>query len=113
MGILKGISCSGYVVASYFFRSNQLGQLWDTMTSDNATNHELSLISQAGFVAFDPEFLDIIGHEAVVEKMFNVSAGVHEAPVWLPETNQIIFTPIGENFLYNIDLNSDPVTHYL
>ena len=101
------------MVRDFFFRSNRLGQLWDTITSDNATNQELALISHASFVAFDPEFLDIIGPEADVEKMFNVSVGVHEAPVWLPDTNQIIFTPLGENFLYNIDLNSDPVTHYL
>ena len=38
---------------------------------------------------------------------------VHEAPVWLPDTNTVIVSPLPESHQLVIDLNSDPVFHVM
>jgi len=80
-----------------------------TTTNDTAVNNELVQISRANFIAFDSAFFDIIGPNATCEKMFNVSMAVHEAPLWLPDTNTIIVSPQNQSYQIVIDLNSDPV----
>jgi hypothetical protein len=83
-----------------------------TTTDDDNTDSEFSAcVSRSSFIAFHVAFYDIIGANAICEKMFNVSEGVHEAPIWLPEVNKLLVSPLNQSFQLLIDLNSNPVCH--
>ena len=79
------------------------------MTDNDAVNNDLAKIREAEFIAFNPDFFRIMGTKATCEKIFDVPTAVHEAPVWLPDTNTIIFSPQNQSYQLVIDLNSDPV----
>jgi gluconolactonase len=55
---------------------------------------DLATVKAADFIAFDASFFDVIGTDATVEKLiaFPGVAHVHEAPVYLPETNELLFS---------------------
>lgn len=74
-------------------------------------NSKLAIVSKASFIAFDAVFFDIVGPNAICEKIFNVSEGVHEAPIWLPGINKLLVSPLNQSFQLLIDLNSNPVCH--
>jgi hypothetical protein len=56
-------------------------------------------------------FLDIIGTNATCEKIFNVSMAVHEAPIFLPDSNTILVSPQNQSYQIVIDLNTEPVSY--
>ena len=77
--------------------------------------------ASADFIAFDPAFLGIIGADATMESILNFTGEeathVHEAPVYVPETNELLFSntaAIGWLWALNIDtgetrnLTNDP-----
>ena len=74
-------------------------------------NSELELIGRARFIAFDFDFdfFSIIGSKATCEKIFDLPATVHEAPVWIPDANTILVSPQNQSYQIVIDLNSEPV----
>jgi hypothetical protein len=72
-------------------------------------NWWLAHASNASFIAFDEAFFDIMGPYAICEKLFEVSEGVHEAPVWLSGVNKLLVSPLNQSFQLLIDLNTDPV----
>lgn len=72
-----------------------------TRTSNGTINKLLRSASQAPFVAYDPEFLDIIGANPHL-KLIEAESGVqvddfaYEAGVWVPSTNEVWFTSASE-----------------
>jgi hypothetical protein len=71
------------------------------------------LVADAQFVVFDRELgLELLGPNPSVKLMFNVSADVHEAPVYLPEQNLFVFSQlsVGQLPLFAVDLNQSPPT---
>jgi gluconolactonase len=54
----------------------------------------LSLVKDAVFIAWDTAFFEVLGPNAKVERIaaFPGEARVHEAPVYVPETGELIFS---------------------
>lgn len=50
----------------------------------------------AEFIAFDPQFLSVLGPSAKLERVLNFTSDeaelVHEAPIYVPETNELLFS---------------------
>lgn len=73
-------------------------------------------IRASSFIAWDSSFFDVIGRRAKVEviETFHSTEDqhVHEAPVYLPETNELLYsdtTDIGQ--IRAIDLDTHKVRH--
>jgi gluconolactonase len=47
------------------------------------------------FVAYDERFFDIAGPDATITQIAILPQMIHEAPSWIPETNQLLFTEWG------------------
>lgn len=69
-----------------------------------------SLIDDASFVVFDPAGLEILGPAPEAKVMFQVSEDVHEAPVYLPDQDLLVFAElaVGRLPLLAVDLSQDP-----
>lgn len=69
----------------------------DFETIENAkVKSDLEKVQKTPFVAYDKEFLQIIGQEPKIEKIMNLSQHIHEGPSYIPSTNQLFFTEWGE-----------------
>ncbi|CAK3809746.1 Hypothetical predicted protein [Lecanosticta acicola] len=83
--------------------------LYDIVPDEPCVANALSQVKKSDFIAFDSSFLDIIGPEAKLERIqaFPSNAqNVHEAPVYLPETNELLYSDTslaGVLFALNID----------
>ncbi|KAK3637798.1 hypothetical protein LTR56_012004 [Elasticomyces elasticus] len=69
--------------------------LFDCETANDALTDILSTIKQADFIAWDQSFLDVIGTSAKLERIQSFPDDedhVHEAPVYVPETNELLFS---------------------
>lgn len=67
--------------------------------------------AEADFIAFDPQFLSILGPSATLERILNFTDGeeehVHEAPVYVPDTNELLFsTTTAIGWLWALDLET-------
>lgn len=86
----------------------------DAFQRTNVTNDEsFDLVRAASFIVFDKEReLEILGSNPTNEVLFNVSISVHEAPVYVPEQNKIIFFEFSPAFVppLVIDLNQSSPT---
>ncbi|KAK5679380.1 hypothetical protein LTS10_008195 [Elasticomyces elasticus] len=74
---------------------NLTSSLFDCETANDALTDILSTIKQADFIAWDQSFLDVIGTSAKLERIQSFPDDenhVHEAPVYLPETNELLFS---------------------
>ncbi|GME33044.1 nucleoside-diphosphate-sugar epimerase [Neofusicoccum parvum] len=59
----------------------------------NATDHSFQLVRNSTFIVYDSRALDILGDTPSVEFVFEVAADkIHEAPVYVPELDAIIFS---------------------
>lgn len=65
-----------------------------TQTSNDTINELLRSASQAPFVAYDPEFLDIIGSNPELQLIEKRPGDffAFESGVWVPSTNEVWFT---------------------
>lgn len=84
--------------------------LQDIRASDPAVASAFSSIADASFVAWDESFLQIVGPDAKVETLQTFvspeSGHVHEAPVYVPETNELVYSDtsmVGWLWAVNID----------
>ncbi|TKA63351.1 hypothetical protein B0A55_10078 [Friedmanniomyces simplex] len=69
--------------------------LYDAETADDSLIDGLQTIKQAEFVAWDRSFLEVIGVNAKLERIQSFPLEedhVHEAPVFLPETNELLYS---------------------
>lgn len=82
---------------------------YNITTSDPTLAAALDQVEAAEFIAFDPSFLDIIGTSAKVERIlaFPGVEHVHEAPVYVPETNELVFSDTSSiGWLYAINADT-------
>ncbi|CAK1361860.1 uncharacterized protein RHO25_004581 [Cercospora beticola] len=72
----------------------------------------LEQIKAADFIAYDHDFFDVIGSKAKIEKIQTFPPDlkhVHEAPVYLPESNELLYSDTsltGLLFAINIDTHA-------
>ncbi|OCL15255.1 calcium-dependent phosphotriesterase [Glonium stellatum] len=66
---------------------------YDIRTNDTDLSIALNETKNVDFIAFDPLFLDIIGPSAKLERILSFPgvSHVHEAPVYISETNELLF----------------------
>ncbi|GAB1741303.1 hypothetical protein NU219Hw_g6542t1 [Hortaea werneckii] len=84
--------------------------LHDIKASDLSVASALAKLADASFVAWEEQFLDVIGSDARVETIQTFKSPednhVHEAPVYVAETNELVFSDtsqIGWLWAVNID----------
>lgn len=86
----------------------------DAFQRTNVTNDEsFELTRTASFIVFDKKRgLKILGSNPTNQIIFKVSPYIHEAPVYIPEENKIIFSDFSATFVppLVIDLNASPPT---
>ena len=86
----------------------------DAFQNTNVTNDEsFELVRAASFIVFNKKRgLKILGRKPTYQVIFNVSYYVHEAPVYVPEQNILIFSEFSAAFVppLVIDLNKSPPT---
>lgn len=63
---------------------------------DAKVKQDLEKVQKTPFVAYDKQFLQIIGQQPKIEKIMNLSQHIHEGPTYIPSTNQLFFTEWGE-----------------
>jgi len=83
--------------------------------SDSEVASAVSRIQAASFIAWDETFLDVIGPHAKVETIQTFrkpeSKHVHEAPAYIPETNELIYSDTSMvGVLWAIDIDTHAVT---
>lgn len=70
-------------------------------------------IRLAEFIALDDVFMEVLGSNARLEKIQSFPADkhhVHEAPVYLPETNELLYSDTSEaGILHAINIDSREV----
>ena len=100
-------ACRNFLV---LLLTERKAQLWGTETNSTTLNAELASIGQASFIAFDARFLDIIGPNPTLERLFTLPEGTHEAPNYLPEQNKVFVSNFNYTYEYLVDLNVEPPT---
>lgn len=90
---------------------------YDIQTSDPVFAQALKTIKAADFIAWDPAFFDFIGTEARLERILGFPEGeghVHEAPVYVPETNELLFSDTSAvGWLWGIDVDTYKVSSFV
>ncbi|TKY84709.1 hypothetical protein EX895_005789 [Sporisorium graminicola] len=88
---------------------------WNDTLSAALSTSEFSQVASTPFIAYDRRFLDIIGQQPSIKKLMDLDQRIHEAPSYIPETNQLFFTAWGElkpdlfaqhNWQYLVDVGS-------
>ncbi|KAF9637612.1 lactonohydrolase [Lasiodiplodia theobromae] len=72
-----------------------------------------SNVANATFLVWDEKLAqEILGENPVYEFMFKIDESIHEAPVYVPDTNELFFSKLKRNWLaqYVVDFNNDPPT---
>ena len=117
----KNIACvNNYAaVLPYPFKrasaSNGVDPANDTFVDTSVpSDPSFDLLQDASFVVFDPtKGLDILGSSPKLEKIFNtINDSIHEAPVYVPGLNAIIYS-LPHEYIYKqqiINLNNTPPT---
>jgi gluconolactonase len=82
----------------------------DIQTEDPGLSAALKTVKAASFIAWDPSFFKIVGPDAKLEVIQTFAepenGHVHEAPVFLPETNELLYSDTSDDgglFAVNID----------
>ncbi|OGM42216.1 lactonohydrolase [Aspergillus bombycis] len=86
----------------------------DTYTSTEVPNDDsFQQVGKATFLVWDQQRgSEILGSDPVYDIMFTVSTGGHEAPVYVPDTNEVWFSELGTGELHQkvISLDGDSPT---
>ncbi|MCJ1261832.1 hypothetical protein MMC22_001700 [Lobaria immixta] len=104
------------VMPYHFFREVSNGSYLSVFGSTSVPNDtSFGLVNKADFLVFDRKRgLDLLGPNPSYELAFNVSEGIHEAPVYVASQNKLYFSQLGPTPAYLpqlvIDLNEDPPT---
>ncbi|KAI7458080.1 hypothetical protein KC364_g10559 [Hortaea werneckii] len=98
------------VIPGDWEHDNIATNLHDIKASDPSVASALAKLADTSFVAWDERFLDVIGCDARVETIQTFESPedthVHEAPVYVAETNELVFSDtsqIGWLWAVNID----------
>lgn len=88
---------------------------WNDTLSTALSSSDFGYVLSTSFVAYDRRFLDIIGQQPSIKKLMDLDQRIHEAPTYVPDTNQLFFTAWGElkpdmfaqhNWQYWVDVGS-------
>jgi sugar lactone lactonase YvrE len=82
---------------------------FDIDTPDSHIQKDLKTIANSQFIAFDKKFFDIIGPQPSLERMFNLSESLREAPVYIESENLLFINDIGAQRLMRINLTDTPL----
>ncbi|KAF2102264.1 hypothetical protein NA57DRAFT_64799 [Rhizodiscina lignyota] len=82
------------VLPGHFNRS-VLYAPWNATVSDPTLNKVNDHLNYTDFVAYDPQFFDIIGPEATIEHLHLLPYQTHEASCWNPESKELFFAEWG------------------
>ncbi|KAJ4353367.1 uncharacterized protein N0V89_005096 [Didymosphaeria variabile] len=85
----------------------------DRFSNTSVPDPSFDFVRDASFVVFDEaRGVKILGQSPTLEKMFIVDDVIHEAPIYIPELNAIIASPLDPNTLSQIiiHLNATPPT---
>ncbi len=89
-----------------------MSPFYDLQVPNNTlTKQQFGQAAAAHFIGFTDEFFDIIGSNAtrqIVASFPGVTGHVHEAPTYVPETNQLLFADtslVGSLYLLDVDGN--------
>ena len=90
--------------------------LHDIKASDPSVASALAKLADASFVAWDEQFLDVIGSDARVETIQTFESPedthVHEAPVYVAETNELVFSDTSQiGWLWAVNTDSHEVSN--
>ncbi|GAB1731978.1 hypothetical protein NU195Hw_g231t1 [Hortaea werneckii] len=98
------------VIPGDWEHDNIATNLHDIKASDPSVASALARLADTSFIAWDERFLDVIGSDAHVETIQTFKSPedthVHEAPVYVAETNELVFSDtsqIGWLWAVNID----------
>lgn len=69
---------------------------WNDTLSTALSTSEYEHVLSTPFVAYDRRFLDIVGQQPSIKKLMDLDQRIHEAPSYIPDTNQLFFTAWGE-----------------
>jgi gluconolactonase len=83
---------------------------FDVRVKDKRIRKELKELSKAEFIAFDEKFFDIIGSRPHLERMFNLSTSLREAPVYIPSSNLLFVSDMGSRKQMRINLTAEEPT---
>lgn len=69
---------------------------WNQTLSNGLSHSEYQTVLSTPFVAYDQKFLEIIGRQPTIKKLMDLDQHIHEAPSFIPDTNELFFTAWGE-----------------
>lgn len=69
---------------------------WNDTLSSGLSNSEYQQVLSTPFVAYDRRFLEIVGKQPSIKKLMDLDQRIHEAPSYIPDTNQLFFTAWGD-----------------
>ena len=89
------------------FERNALGAAADTYASTLIPDDpSFGSVKEASFVLFDSERgREILGTSPAVDFMFQVTADVHEGPVYVPDTNELYFSRVAPGYFPQLVVN--------
>ncbi|KAE8380405.1 hypothetical protein BDV26DRAFT_290490 [Aspergillus bertholletiae] len=86
----------------------------DTYASTEVANDaSFKQVGNATFLVWDPKRgIEVLGSDPAYDIVFSISTGGHEAPVYVPDTNEVWFSELGKGELHQqvISLNGDSPT---
>ncbi|KAK4505439.1 hypothetical protein PRZ48_003402 [Zasmidium cellare] len=86
---------------------------YDITPTEPCVTAAFAQIKNADFISFDDAFLDVLGVDAKLERIQSFPQGqwhVHEAPVYLPETNELLYSDTSlAGLLYAINIDTHEV----
>ncbi|KAF2765723.1 calcium-dependent phosphotriesterase [Teratosphaeria nubilosa] len=98
------------VIPAEWEHASLLSVFHDLRSDDSAVNSAFKAISRASFIAWDASFLSLTGPDAKVEALQSFeppeNTHTHEAPVYLPETNEVLYSDtslVGTLFAIGVD----------
>ncbi|RMY93135.1 hypothetical protein D0861_02101 [Hortaea werneckii] len=99
------------VIPGDWEHDNVATNLHDIKASDPSVASALAKLADTSFIAWDERFLDVIGSDARVETIQTFESPedthVHEAPVYVAETNELVFSDTSQiGWLWAVDIDS-------
>ncbi|KAH8428441.1 SMP-30/gluconolactonase/LRE family protein [Aspergillus melleus] len=90
------ISSAAFANLPGTFNRSALEAPWATESiSDDRLAQTLAHLNTTDFIAYDPEFFDLIGPNATIEHVQKLAYQSHESPCYIKETNQLFFVEWG------------------
>ena len=103
------------VLPYHFFRNRTVDEPLTFGSTSVPNDTSFGLVDDADFLVFDQaRAFELLGDSPTYEFIFEVSAAVHEAPVYVPSLNKLFMSqlapPAGYLPQLVVDLNQDPPT---